>query len=354
MPGVSAPARVSHTAKRPERCPHCGSVKLVRKGTRAKKLETVQLWKCPACGRVFTPAPAALRHKTYPLAVILDGVTLYNLGHTLAEAAAKLKSRHGHAIAPSTLAGWIDEHRDLATYARLRDAGRRLAPPAQTIRTVKLYHRQVYEYAYHRPKLALLTQSAEHARFTGGLAPFLEAVPKTCPHDLFTASVRASQTAADFIDRKRLTAQGKENFATRTAALIIPAVGNNYLRHEKLQRFMLANDSVTVAVEVPIWLTRADITALERHHGIRLLPEGAPADQTITGHIDFLQVRNGAVHILDYKPDARTNRPFAQLTIYALALTRLAGLRLFDIKCAWFNEDQYCEFFPRTVLAHTN
>jgi ATP-dependent exoDNAse (exonuclease V) beta subunit len=61
-------------------------------------------------------------------------------------------------------------------------------------------------------------------------------------------------------------------------------------------------------------------------------PKGAPADQTITGHIDFLQVRNGAVHILDYKPDARTNRPFAQLTIYALALTRLAGLRLFDIK----------------------
>ena len=77
----------------------------------------------------------------------------------------------------------------------------------------------------------------------------------------------------------------------------------------------------------------------------------APPNQTITGHIDFLQVRNGAVHILDYKPDARTNRPFAQLTIYALALTRLAGLRLFDIKCAWFNEDQYCEFFPRTVLA---
>ena len=73
--------------------------------------------------------PAALRHKTYPLNVILDGVTLYNLGHTLAEAAAKLKSRHGHAIAPSTLAGWIDEHRDLATYARLRDAGGGLHRP---------------------------------------------------------------------------------------------------------------------------------------------------------------------------------------------------------------------------------
>jgi ATP-dependent exoDNAse (exonuclease V) beta subunit len=114
---------------------------------------------------------------------------------------------------------------------------------------------------------------------------------------------------------------------------------------------MLANDSVTLAVEVPIWLTRSDITALERQYRIQLLPDGAPDDQTITGHIDFLQVRNGAVHILDYKPDARTNRPFAQLVVYALALTKLAGLRLFDIKCAWFNEDQYCEFFPRTVLA---
>jgi ATP-dependent exoDNAse (exonuclease V) beta subunit len=55
----------------------------------------------------------------------------------------------------------------------------------------------------------------------------------------------------------------------------------------------------------------------------------------MTGHIDFLQVRNGALHILDYKPDARTNKPIAQLAIYALALTRLVpGLKLFDIKCA--------------------
>jgi hypothetical protein len=43
----------------------------------------------------------------------------------------------------------------------------------------------------------------------------------------------------------------KENAATHTAAFIIPAVGNNKLRHETLQRFMLANDSVTVAIEIP-------------------------------------------------------------------------------------------------------
>ena len=28
------------------------------------------------------------------------------------------------------------------------------------------------------------------------------------------------------------------------------------------------------------------------------------------------------------------------------------GLKLFDIKCAWFNEEEYCEFFPRTLLVN--
>ena len=166
----------------------------------------------------------------------------------------------------------------------------------------------------------------------------------------YFATARAPHRSPNFIDRNHLIVVEKENFATRTAALIIPSVGNNRLRHETLQRFMLANDCVTVAVEIPIWLTAADIDALEVEYGIQLLPEGH-APRVLTGHIDFLQVRNGAVHILDYKPDARTNKPIAQLMLYALALTRLAGLRLFDIKCAWFNEEQYCEFFPRALLA---
>jgi hypothetical protein len=68
-------------------------------------------------------------------------------------------------------------------------------------------------------------------------------------------------------------------------------VEDNYRRHEILQRFMLANASVTLAVEVPIWLTLADIRALERHHGIKLRSDGKPSDQTITGHIDFVQIR---------------------------------------------------------------
>jgi ATP-dependent exoDNAse (exonuclease V) beta subunit len=180
------------------------------------------------------------------------------------------------------------------------------------------------------------------------VADFLERVPLDCPHELFHDSERASQTPLAKVTSSRLIVVEKENFATRAAALVIPTMGDNRLRHEALQRFMLANDSTTLAIEVPIWITPETIADIEREHCVSLLPDGASG--SLTGHIDFLQVRNGAVHILDYKPDARTNRPIAQLTIYALALSKLAGLRLFDIKCAWFNEEEYCEFFPRTLL----
>ena len=174
--------RVPHTVKSPAHCPHCGSARIIRKGTRRKKLEIVQLWQCKLCRRVFTPAPAELRYKTYPLRIILDGVTLYNLGYSLPQAAAKLKSRHGYTVSSSTLASWMTEHRELTTYSRLRPQLRHLFPPTKTIRRLKLYHRQVYSFAYHRPKLALLRESRQHARLAP-LADFLERIPNDCPHE---------------------------------------------------------------------------------------------------------------------------------------------------------------------------
>jgi PD-(D/E)XK nuclease superfamily len=214
---------------------------------------------------------------------------------------------------------------------------------------------------YHRPKLDFVRSGSLDDKRHGDasfapLADFLEAIPTTCPHDLFRRDddpkARASQATPTWADASRIIVNSKRNAATDTAALIIPAVGNNKLRHETLQRFMLCNDSVTVAIEIPIWLDDGDITALEHQHGIELAPRVGAAERSITGHIDFLQVRNGCVHVLDYKPDARTNRPIAQLAIYALALTRrVPALKLFDIKCAWFNEEEYCEIFPRSLFA---
>jgi hypothetical protein len=352
--------------KPPERCPHCNSKRLIKKGTRRKKLENVPLYRCRACGRTFASGPRGLRNKTYPIPEILDALTTYNRGATLQEVAATISSRYGHPVAPSTVLRWLAEHPRLTTYRRLRERGRHLFKPGPIIRTIKLYHRQVYDFAYHRAKLVFLRDgvlddkraaSADSTARFAALADFVESIPATCPHDLFLREdgARGSQLDAAFIDPARLMVMEKQNTATEMAKLVLPAVGSNYERHPKLQRFMLANDSVTVAVEVPIWLAASEIASLEKEHGITLLPESSSAKEgggAITGHIDFLQLRNGAVHILDYKPDAHTNKPIAQLTVYALALTRLVpGLKLFDIKCAWFNENEYCEFFPRALLS---
>ena len=113
---------------------------------------------------------------------------------------------------------------------------------------------------------------------------------------------------------------------------------------------MLANDSSTVAIEIPIWLTEDEIS--DTRNTLRHRARGGwGAAQHHRPH-RLSASRNDAVHILDYKPDARTNKPIAQLAIYALALTiRVPGLKLFDIKCAWFNEEEYNEFFPRTLFA---
>src|SRR5208337_5346617 len=66
------PATVPHTNKLPGECPHCGSHAITRKGVREKKLEIVQLWRCASCKRTFTPGPAALRNKTYPVRTVLE------------------------------------------------------------------------------------------------------------------------------------------------------------------------------------------------------------------------------------------------------------------------------------------
>jgi hypothetical protein len=133
---------------------------------------------------------------------------------------------------------------------------------------------------------------------------------------------------------------------------------------------MLANDSVTIACEVPVWIDDEDVEHFRDVLGFEI-PDifgttknentgrdnsqssaamSGPGRQVLTGHIDILQLRNGSVHIIDYKPNAKKEKPIEQLTIYALALSRLTGLRLHDFKCAWFDDKNYYEFFPLHIV----
>jgi transposase-like protein len=223
---MSTLPRAAHaplTAKRPEACPHCGGRNLVRRGTRKKKLEIVQLWRCASCKRSFTPGPAALRNKTYPLRMILTALTDYDTGYTLEKTAARLEKKTHRNVSPSTIAAWLQEYKRHCSYRRLRAQGIMRFPPAQTVRTIKLYHRQIYSYAYHRPKLEFLRAGTLDDKRKGDtrlapLADFLERVPADCPHELFKREAdpkaRASQAAATFTDTSHAIVNVRNNAAT--------------------------------------------------------------------------------------------------------------------------------------------
>ena len=88
---------------------------------------------------------------------------------------------------------------------------------------------------------------------------------------------------------------------------------------------MLANDTATIAVEVPVYLYKNE-TELKKN---------------ITGHIDLLQLRYNKIHILDYKPEEEKD-PITQLYLYAKALSSRANIPLKEIVCAYA---QKCEAF---------
>src|SRR6202045_1827569 len=116
-------ARVPHTSKVPETCPCCGRHNLTRRGTRKKKLEIVQLWRCSSCKRVFTPGPAALHNKTYPLRMILSALSDYDLAYTVKAPAARLQKKTGRHVSASTIPSWLHEYRQHCSYRRLRRQG---------------------------------------------------------------------------------------------------------------------------------------------------------------------------------------------------------------------------------------
>src|SRR6202044_1166705 len=99
--------------------------------------------------------------------------------------------------------------------------------------------------------------------------------------------------------------------------------------------------------EVPIFLNPDELAELKCLPGFDIpLETSVP----LTGHIDFLQIRNGAIHIVDYKPGAKSEKPIAQLMTYALALSRRTGIRLYHIVCSWFDQDHYYQFLPLHVV----
>jgi len=315
-------------AKQNPTCPACGRTHTVKKGKRRNRLQTLQVFQCAECLHRFTGEPG--KNKTYPLKLILESISTFNLGYSLTETQALLRKRFHRDIPERTISSWLTEYRPLTTYARLRSAGRKLFRPDAVIRSHTFHHQQVYRFQVHRAKLELLTQpntqpaTGSSIDFTG-LKEYLASIETHFPHQLFQETGHRS---SNFPAKIHPPVTRKENHTTRFAGLALPTAPNNKKRHETLQRFVLINDSVTVAVEIPVFLTREDV----RYYCMRGFDLDFETD-VITGHVDFLQIRNGHIHVLDYKPEARKEtHAHVQLTIYALALARRASLQVEGIQ----------------------
>ncbi|MFH1129109.1 MAG: PD-(D/E)XK nuclease family protein, partial [Patescibacteria group bacterium] len=345
-------------------CPYCEGSNFVKRGLRKKKSETIQLYLCNTCMRTFTPG--SVKGKHYSMATILDAISLYNLGYSLEQAtgiANKImrgQKEQGN-LQPSSLLNWLRQFGKLCTYDRMRSFGMKMYKPEDIISSATLAHRQLYRFRYHRAKVRLIIEEDfKHSGFWP-LKEFLDLVPVECPHQYFQQGLRASEVPVVF-SKTDMIVRSKQNYATKLAKFILESVKVPKERHDSLQRFLLANDSVTIATEVPVYLRKEDLEHMKTQLGFEMFHKESLKEaelrpiasddlpKLITGHIDFLQIRNGMVHILDYKPNAIKERPIEQLTLYALALSRLTGLRVYNFKCAWFDEKDYLEFYPLHVV----
>ena len=343
----------SHTSKPTISCPYCEGATITKDGVRATKHGSVQRYRCDFCERRFTPQVTT--HHTYPVRVIVETLSRYNRLHPLPDVIDGVRKKFGVKVPTSTARRWISEFASYLPFLRLRDAARRHSIPVhRAIFEHRLLHGQVYDFKYHRTKTDLLLATHRNNEPLAPLRTYLDSIPESCPHDLFLKETpRASQAKNAFpVHGIRIT-ERHDNAAVESARFALQAVAKNKLRHEHVQEFMLVNDSATVAVEVPIVLTYEDVYHYRTKLGFSVPLPLAKGD-VYTGHIDLVQIRNGQVHILDYKPDAKHVKPIEQLMIYALALARRSHMLLYNFRCAWFDDRNYYEFYPLHVVRGTD
>src|SRR6266478_938556 len=182
-------------------CPHCGCKIAAKKGKRRNRLQTLQVYRCTECLHRFTGA--AGKNKTYPLHLILETVSAFNLGYSLTETQRVMRRRYHREIPERTISSWLKEYRPLSTYSRLRLACRRLFRPETLIRSHTFHHQQVYRFQVHQAKLNLLTQqaalrAAHNCCDIASLKEYLASIETHFPHHFFEATEhRSSKFPAD-------------------------------------------------------------------------------------------------------------------------------------------------------------
>ena len=252
--------------------------------------------------------------------VIAQALSYYNQGNTLEKTAKLLKKRYKAGVAKSSVSKWLKEFREYSSFQAVR--GKAIAKHGG-IRVLKKSFRhsgQAYNYMLHETKAEMLLQHS-------GLREYLLGLGKGCPNSIFNESRRCSRTRIQVNGAIRKA----EDTASKMAGFAVKAARGNRERHGLVESFLLYNDACTIACEVPVWFWEKNM------------------DSGISGHIDLLQVRNGSVWVLDYKPGASKenfSKVASQLYLYASAVCFRSGYAFEDITCAFFDDRHWYWFKP--------
>jgi transposase-like protein len=329
-------------------CPYCEGTSFTLDGLRVTKHGSVQRYYCTFCDRRFTPQ--VTKHRAYPVRVIVETLSRYNRLHPLPDVIDGVRKKFGVKVPTSTARRWISE---FATYPHSSACA---MPHANT----------PFPHTRRSSSTASITgrsttSSTTARRPTSSRYPSQQRTTRTPSHIPRLDPRELSARALPQGDPARLSSEER-----------LPCSRHPHHRATRQRRGReCALRAPGGRQEQAPARERAGVHARERlGHGRRRgayrphlrgcpplshqarLHGASPARQgdVYTGHIDIVQIRNGQVHILDYKPDAKHIKPVEQLMIYALALARRSHMLLYHFRCAWFDDRNYYEFYPLHVV----
>ena len=270
-------------------CEHCNSKNTIKKGTRKNKFQHVQLYHCKECNKTFSPT--TIKGVKYSISVILNALSHYNLGHSQQQTSKIISQKFKIKVPQRTISEWVNQYKQITTFNKLRNKAKTLFPPEQIIEKREFLHNNLpYTFQIHRAKLELLfkdikynNQFINQSKFYEPIKNYLEKIPTNkFPHHIFKKHMssdaeidqlknnnknkpeqRASQLKFKHLKINHLT---KTNLANKLTSLALNLAKNNQQRHQAIQNFFLINDSTTIAVEVPAYLTKDDIKYFKKRN----------------------------------------------------------------------------------------
>jgi hypothetical protein len=260
----------------------------------------------------------------YSPQVIYYAINCYNIGHNLDDTCKQVNKKFKIKTSKSTVYSWITKYQKFCAISCKR---KNFTDYEDVLFTKRFEHENLdYLFMYHKYKLSALENEKEVFL---GLVKYISSFEKGCPDVFFEVGKRCSKPMFNV----KIELKKQVNLACKMAGFAVNAAEKNLDRHKIVERFMLINDTATIACEVPVWYWDKKI------------------DSGVTGHIDMIQVRNNLVYIVDYKPNAGKDKKAAsQLYHYALALSFRTKTPLRKIRCAWFDEESYYEYAPLDAI----